>query len=519
VTRLRTLLAVVLARGLLVPLVPAAADAQHSVTQEVVESFDGTRILISVYKPARAASEQVPVILHSHGWGGSRTTAANAFAEHLNRGYAVVSISQRGFGGSGGRANVTDPEFEGRDIIEVIDHMAEKDWVLKDVDEAGDPIADDPVLFAIGGSYGGGYQLVTSLLETETREGGTRFDAIAPEIAWFDLSDSLAPSGVVRSAWASLLYAAGAANIVEYVHPAFAYGLSSGQWPDGTVPGIANLAEEFFQHGPSGFVDRGVQLEIPALIYQGSSDNLFNLNQGIRNFEETLSDAARARSAFIAFNGGHALPNVAPIGFATGSNACTKGFGTLALDFFDAVRAGGSARDLQLRDGSPLPAYSLTDVNGTCVTTDTLSDREAYRVGIDAQVTTGTATTTGAGAIQHLPVASGPLTVSGIPQLAATVTTVGADQRVFFALSVGTSPANARVVQNNMLPLRELLPVVAGERTIDLPGVAVDVPAGQTLYLTVSPVSDMSFGHGSIRTPGAVALQDMTLHVPVVRGE
>ena len=44
---------------------------------------------------------------------------------------------------------------------------------------------------------------------------------------------------------------------------------------------------------------------------------------------------------------------------------------------------------------------------------------------------------------------------------------------------------------------------------------AVDVPAGQTLYVLASPVSD-TFGGSSNRTPGAVVLDDTVAHLPVV---
>ncbi len=53
------------------------------------------------------------------------------------------------------------------------------------------------------------------------------------------------------------------------------------------------------------------------------------------------------------------------------------------------------------------------------------------------------------------------MTVSGVPTLDATVTSVGLDQRVFFGISVGASPATATVVQNNVMPLRELMPSAA----------------------------------------------------------
>jgi hypothetical protein len=82
-------------------------------------------------------------------------------------------------------------------------------------------------------------------------------------------------------------------------------------------------------------------------------------------------------------------------------------------------------------------------------------------------------------------------------------------------LSVGTDPLGAKVVGNNLLPLREPMPVVGEHRTIALPSVAIDVPAGQSLYLTVSALSDLSIGHGS-RVPGVVTLDDVVVNLPVV---
>ena len=86
----------------------------------------------------------------------------------------------------------------------------------------------------------------------------------------------------------------------------------------------------------------------------------------------------------------------------------------------------------------------------------------------------------------------------------------------FLALSVGTSPLDARIVQNNMLPIRENGIVIdKPRRGVELPSVAVDVPAGQTLFLTVSPISDMSAGFGS-RVVGAMTMKDVVVHLPVV---
>ena len=514
--RSRTLLGLLLVAALIAAagLSPATAAGGATKTDLSITGAQKTPIWLSVYRPAGAtAADPVPVILHSHGWGGSRESSDGAFATELARGYGVVSFDQRGFGDSGGKANVQDPELEGRDVKAIIDYIASLPWVEKDRDSRGRILRNDPVLFAMGGSYGGGFQTIGALTEIRD-QGRTRFNALAPEITWYDLPQSLAPAGVVRTAWNTLLYAAGAADIVEYVHPAFAWGASTGQWPDGTNPAVHNLQKEFFSHSPAAFVRKGVRLNIPMLVSQGASDNLFNLNQGLHNFGRTLTRGARSQSLFMGFNGGHALPNVAPAGYAAGGDACSGkgGFSALRLRFFDAVRRGANPAALQPA------AYNLTSADGeSCIRTDTVSDMKRFAVGHDANVTTGAATTTGAGAPQHLEVADGPLTVAGIPRLRATVTSAGVDQRVFFALSVGSNPLDAKVVQNNMMPLRELLPIVRTDRVIELAGVAVDVKKGEKLFLTISPVSDMSFGHGSNRTPGVVGLENMRLELPVVR--
>ena len=80
---------------------------------------------------------------------------------------------------------------------------------------------------------------------------------------------------------------------------------------------------------------------------------------------------------------------------------------------------------------------------------------------------------------------------------------------------MGSSPADAELVQNNVYPLNEDAPVDGERRRVELPAVAVDVPAGQNLYLIASPVSD-TFAGMSTRTPGAILFDDTVVHLPVV---
>jgi hypothetical protein len=54
------------------------------------------------------------------------------------------------------------------------------------------------------------------------------------------------------------------------------------------------------------------------------------------------------------------------------------------------------------------------------------------------------------------------------------------------------------------------------ETTFVLPSVAVEVPAGQSLFLLATPISDTFVGMGS-RPPGVITLEDTVVKLPVVR--
>jgi pimeloyl-ACP methyl ester carboxylesterase len=454
-------------------------------------------ICMTVFKPASAsAADPVPMVLHSHGWGGSRERTPASFQDLLDAGFGVISFDQRGFGESGGKAHVEDPAFEGQDVINVVDYVAGLDWVQHQS-------PNDPVLGAIGGSYGGGYQFVGAFTEM-MQTGTTRFDTLVPEITWYSLNESLAPDDVVRTAWVSALYAAGADAHTSTVHQGFAEGVATGNWP-------ASMDEFFADNGPAFHVAAGRRLDIPVLFRQGISDNLFPLDQGLKNYDRALTPQARSNSILVGYNGGHALPEAVPPGYAVDGDACSGTLGGPSVTDFNSLRLQfleenlmGAPRELH---GQGL--YHLMTADGGCLTVDSVQPDTSYDLG-------RIVTPTGAGAPQAVKIADGPITVAGMSHLDALMGSTGDESRAFFGLSVGTSPDDAKVVQNNVLPHREPSPTDGTQRTIDLPAVAVEVPAGKSLFLTVSPVSDMFGGHGS-RTPGEMTLDNTVVHLPVVQ--
>ncbi|ANH36859.1 X-Pro dipeptidyl-peptidase (S15 family) [Nocardioides dokdonensis FR1436] len=456
-------------------------------------------ICFTVFRPAGAgARHRVPMILSSHGWGGSRTTDPAAVSAFTDAGYGVLSFDQRGWGDSGGHAHVEAPAFEGHDVRRLVRRVSRMRWVQQDR-------KGDPRLGAIGGSYGGGYQFLGAFESLRTK-GRPVFDALAPQITWNDLSSSLAPEGVVRTEWALLLSAASVPDdaLPPNVYKALLEGAALGEWPDGSVPGTEDMVSFMERNGPAWHVSKGRRLDIPVLFGQGTTDGLFPLQEGLENWRTALTPRARRDSIFVGYNGGHVLPAVLPMGVSITSDPCSAAlaggdFEQLTIRFFDEQLRG---RRTGLGGYGRLHVATPTD---GCLTTR--SERPNHSVEIGT-----VATSAAAGVPVGTLVAEGPVTVAGSAYLTADVTSVGVENRAFYGLAIGTSPLNARLVQNNVLPLREPLPVAGERRRIPLPAVGVDVPAGQNLYLLASPFSETFVGMGS-RTPGAILLEDTVVHL------
>ena len=83
--------------------------------------------------------------------------------------------------------------------------------------------------------------------------------------------------------------------------------------------------------------------------------------------------------------------------------------------------------------------YFLATADGACAAVDKVAPTKTYSIG-------SVVTTQGAGAPLSYELADGPLRVAGSPTIDADVTNLGVDSRAFFALSVGTTPADAQIV-------------------------------------------------------------------------
>ncbi|MEU2390528.1 CocE/NonD family hydrolase [Streptomyces sp. NPDC007369] len=267
-----------------------------------------------------------PAVLLGHGFGGSKDDV-RAQAEQLARdGYAVLTWSARGFGRSGGQIGLNDPEYEVKDVSRLVDWLATRPEVRLDA-------AGDPRVGVAGASYGGAVALLAAGYDS-------RVDAIAPQITYWNLADSLFPQGVFKKLWAGLFFTTGSAGGMRPGGPAEASAAPStaagaagppatATRPGATEPGspaagatacgrfrpeLCAMYERVAASGrpdaearallerrsPSAVADR---IKVPALIVQGQDDSLFPLDQA-----DAMARAVASNGAPVAVDwaaGGH----------------------------------------------------------------------------------------------------------------------------------------------------------------------------------------------------------------------
>ncbi|OKK22179.1 ABC transporter ATP-binding protein [Streptomyces sp. CB00455] len=302
-------LAVVAGAGTWAAAAPAG-DAPAVHREDQVLDMPGAAIDTSYFTSGGGAGEggKRPAVLLAHGFGGSKDDV-RAQAERLARdGYAVMTWSARGFGRSGGRIGLNDPAYEVKDVSRLLDWLAARPEVRLDA-------AGDPRVGVSGASYGGAVSLLAAGHDR-------RVDAIAPQITYWNLADSLFPNDVFKKLWAGVFFTTGSTGGMQ--------GAPQGpQGPQGpqavpdplAAPGCGRFQPELCsmyervavagkpdpqaralleQRSPSAVGDR---IKVPALIVQGQDDSLFPLDQA-----DAMAKAVAANGAPVSVDwaaGGH----------------------------------------------------------------------------------------------------------------------------------------------------------------------------------------------------------------------
>ncbi|MEU6890418.1 alpha/beta fold hydrolase [Streptomyces sp. NPDC046557] len=295
--------AVLAGTGTVTAVASADGPAVHRSDQVVRMPDAGIDISYFTAGGGEPGTGRRPAVLLGHGFGGSKDDV-RAQAERLARdGYAVLTWSARGFGRSGGRIGLNDPDYEVKDVSRLIDWLALRPEVRLDA-------PGDPRVGVAGASYGGAAALLAAGYDH-------RVDAIAPQITYWNLADSLFPNGVFKKLWAGVFFTTGSASgLTPNQPPAGPAGAATGT---GTgcgrfQPELCAMYERVAVSGkpdaearallerrsPSAVGDR---IKVPALIVQGQDDSLFPLDQA-----DAMARAIAANGAPVAVDwaaGGH----------------------------------------------------------------------------------------------------------------------------------------------------------------------------------------------------------------------
>ena len=150
-----------------------ASTAVTSYTATVTAS-DGVALKALVQIPATTGSH--PLVVAPSPWGGAPRT----YTVLTDAGFEVVSYAQRGFGGSGGAADLAGP-------ASVADFSTVLDWSLANTSVTPGQIG------ALGMSYGATQSLLGAAADS-------RVKAVVAMSPWASLSTAFAPNGVLRKA-------------------------------------------------------------------------------------------------------------------------------------------------------------------------------------------------------------------------------------------------------------------------------------------------------------------------------
>lgn len=474
---------------------------------QTITGQGGTAIATTIFKPAAASAEApVPVILSSHGWAGNRTWAPTGFVGKLvDAGYGVVSIDMRGHGTSAGEARVHSMDHEIVDVQRVIDHVANLSWVEQEA-------PGDPVLGAIGGSYGGAYQLLTAAVDE-------RLDALAPEITWNDLPQALVPNGAIKSGWIHALYGAGKAQarLHEDIDEAWSQALATNQVPD-------DILAQFNRSSPASYP---AAIDVPTLLIQGVPDTLFNLNQAVANLQQIQATGADAR--LVTHLGGHLLNagtladngTVEQVPYPQpGDRGSPCGdLDRMRLAWFDEHLRGetGAASTISNVSMAMLPADGTT---AGCLTFEAWPPTPSpTTVELDEPVVLPQAP---AGSSVDLVLTQAPgqeTALAGIAQADLTVTG-GVSGTLYLSLLRATSTTAGsvhqwEVIDSQVTPVRFDSPGQAQEISVELGGVGADLRAGQAIGLRVANWNEQ-YATNAERVPGAVTIDGIEVQLPLL---
>jgi fermentation-respiration switch protein FrsA (DUF1100 family) len=329
---------------------PAAGDVR--LCGGPTTTWDGaTKIDVNVIlppAPSSGADGPYPLIGNFHGWGGSKIGINGQTQGWAEEGYAIFSMSDRGWGNSCGGA---DPDkLNPLKCAAGYNHLMDTRVEVRDAQHLMSVLADEGAALptkigATGYSYGGGLSMALAALRNRTMmpdgslvpwksPAGTQMElaAAVPQWPWSDLAYSLmpngrtldyvadapylgpdgtAPIGVLKSSFVAGLYGLGAA-MSNYAPPGVDKDADLTPWyllvnagePYDSNPLAADIVDEITTHHSSYYIDHS-QPPAPLLIQSGWNDDLFPVDEAVRFYNRTRTQFSGDPISLFLMDDGH----------------------------------------------------------------------------------------------------------------------------------------------------------------------------------------------------------------------
>jgi predicted acyl esterase len=293
-----------------------------------------TKIDVNVILPPAPSSGPdgpYPLIGDFHGWGGSKIGINEQTEGWAKNGYAVFSMSDRGWGNSCGG---NDPEKVLPKCAAGYNHLMDDRYEVRDAQYLISVLADEGVaepqkIGATGFSYGGGMSMALAALRNRTmlpdgslvpwtspKGTAMAIAAAVPQWPWTDLAYSLMPNGrnldyvadstytgpegkypigIGKQSFQSALYGTGLL-LSNYAAPGSDPEADLTKWftqinvgePYEANPSTREVLDEIMTHHSSYYIDHSEE-PAPLLIQSGWNDDLFPADEAIRFYNRTRS--------------------------------------------------------------------------------------------------------------------------------------------------------------------------------------------------------------------------------------
>lgn len=530
----RTVQAIIPADGCAPNCAPAGGGSSVTKAGETYHmnldsEVDGQNIAFTIHEPDNlVAGQSYPLILNSHGYSGQRQKDRTGFLAQLTAaGYGVLTLDERGHGESGGTIRILDPDFAGKDWLQVLDWTEQNlEWMEVDNQGVGR-------MGSYGGSYGGGFQHLIYRVDVKKR-----LKAMAPDITWNDLRYSLYPNNAFKTFWGAALAGVGSVppNMQdEDVYQGLIEGMSTNTLSSNLIDLLYRNSMQYICDG--NFESFGIQSmhAIPTFYGQSAYDTLFDLTDAYRNYQcmKAVNDQANVETRLWVKPAGHSSANdlggdshencgptdrnAARLAFFNehlkGMTNAQDSFPELCVTIQGPQPAGIIVGDIT-RDATTTPPGTITPqvvINNLPIGPVAPTNREAAQayanLVANSFATQSPPSQSSATTASNHPIhtASTNDILAGIPTAKVAVTATSPDPIFFIGLSVSTdNGANYKLLHGQVTPIRrpDIKPadmppqptdLADFELDIDLPGVAYPLNAGDIVAIQVQTFNGAIF--------------------------